>query len=73
MWIVKHIIEVDYGCEERSGNESLMVLITLDSDDVRVMQFEVEDACLLSRELMKVTNDRMMLKRILLKKIKHQI
>ncbi|MCQ2080586.1 MAG: hypothetical protein MJZ11_02940 [Lachnospiraceae bacterium] len=57
MWIVKHIIEADYGCEERSGNESLMVLITLDSDDVRVMQFEVEDACLLSRELMKVTND----------------
>lgn len=46
MWIVKHIMEADFGCEERSDDEPLMVLVTLESDDGRVMQFEAEDAWL---------------------------
>ena len=43
MWTVKHIMEADFGCEERAENESLMVLVTLESDDGRMMQFEAED------------------------------
>lgn len=43
MWTVKHIMEADFGCEERAENEPLMVLVTLESDDGRMMQFEAED------------------------------
>lgn len=46
MWIVKHIMEADFGCEERTEDEPLMVLVTLEADGGRVLQFEVEDAWL---------------------------
>ena len=46
MWIIKHIMEADFGCEERTEDEPLMVLVTLESDDGRVIRFEVEDAWL---------------------------
>lgn len=46
MWIVKNIMEADFGCEERSNDESLMVLVTIESDDGRMLQFEAEDAWL---------------------------
>lgn len=46
MWIVKHIMEADFGCEERTEDEPLMVFVTLETDDGRVLQFEVEDAWL---------------------------
>ncbi len=46
MWIVKHIMEADFGCEERSDSEPLMALVTIESDDGRIMQFEAEDAWL---------------------------
>lgn len=51
MWIVKHIMEADFGCEERSENEPRMVLVTLEADDGRVLQFEVEDAWLTEQEI----------------------
>ena len=51
MWIVKHIMESDFGCEERSDNEPRMVLVTLEADDGRVLQFEVEDAWLTEQEI----------------------
>lgn len=35
MWYVRKIEEADYGCEERMPGEPLMVLITLESDNVR--------------------------------------
>lgn len=46
MWIVKHIMEADFGCEERTEDEPLVVFVTLETDDGRVVQFEVEDAWL---------------------------
>lgn len=51
MWIVKHIMEADFGCEERPDNEPLKVLVTLESDDGRVIQFEVEDAWLTQKKI----------------------
>lgn len=43
MWTVKHIMEADFGCEERQDDEPLKVLVTLESDDGRIMQFEAAD------------------------------
>lgn len=51
MWIVKHIMEADFGCEERTEDEPLMVFVTLEADDGRVLQFEVEDAWLTEQEI----------------------
>ena len=51
MWIVKHIMEADFGCEERTEDEPLMVFVTLETDDGRVLQFEVEDAWLTEQEI----------------------
>lgn len=51
MWIVKHIMEADFGCEERPDNEPLKVLVTLESDDGRVIQFEAEDAWLTQKKI----------------------
>lgn len=44
-------MEADFGCKERSDNEPLMVLVTLEADDGRVLQFEVEDAWLTEQEI----------------------
>lgn len=46
MWIVKHIMEADFGCEERPDDEPVKVLVTLESDDGRTVRFEAEDAWL---------------------------
>lgn len=43
MWYVSRIEEADYGCEERMPGEPLMALVTLESDDGRVCQFEVSE------------------------------
>lgn len=43
MWTISRIDEADFGCEERLPGEPLMVLITIESDDGRVVQFEVAD------------------------------
>ena len=51
MWIVKHIMEADFGCEERAENEPLMVLVTIESDDGRMMQFEAEDAWIAKQDI----------------------
>ena len=40
MWTIKRIDEADFGCEERLPGEPLMVLVSLESDDGRVIQFE---------------------------------
>ncbi len=34
MWIVKHIYESDYGCEERMPGEPLTSLVMLESDAI---------------------------------------
>ena len=46
MWTISRIDEADFGCEERLPGEPLMVLITIESDDGRVVQFEVADSWL---------------------------
>ena len=39
-------MEADFGCEERAEDEPLRVLVTLESEDGRTLQFEVSDAWL---------------------------
>ena len=51
MWTVKSIMEADFGCEERGENEPLMVIVTLESDDGRMLQFEAEDAWLNEQDI----------------------
>lgn len=48
MWIVKHIFDGDFGCEERLKGEPLMVLVTLESDEGRTTQINVSDEWLWS-------------------------
>ena len=43
MWIIKHIYESDFGCEERMPNEPLTVLVVLESDAGETLQVEVSD------------------------------
>lgn len=49
MWIVKNIMEADFGCEERTDNKPLMVLVILESEDGRTIQFEAEDEWLIEQ------------------------
>ena len=51
MWTIKRIDEADFGCEERLPGEPLMVLVSLESDDGRVIQFEAVDNWLAVQEL----------------------
>ena len=51
MWTIKRIDEADFGCEERLPGEPLMVLVSLESDDGRVIQFEAADNWLTMQEL----------------------
>lgn len=46
MWIIKHIYESDFGCEERMPGEPLTVLVTMESDTGEVVQVEVADSWL---------------------------
>ena len=43
MWTIARIDEADYGCEERLPGEPLMLLITLESENGEVIQFEVAE------------------------------
>ena len=43
MWTIKRIDEADFGCEERLPGEPLMVLVSLECDDGRMLQLEVAD------------------------------
>lgn len=51
MWTISRIDESDFGCEERLPGEPLMVLVSLESDDGRVVQFEVPENWLAMQEL----------------------
>ena len=51
MWTIKRIDEADFGCEERLPGEPLMVLVSLEGEDGRVIQFEVADNWLTFQEL----------------------
>ena len=51
MWTVSRIDENDYGCEERLPGEPLLVLVTIESDDGRVCQFECADDYLISMQI----------------------
>ena len=51
MWTIKRIDEADFGWEERLPGEPLMVLVSLESDDGRVIQFEAADNWLTVQEL----------------------
>lgn len=51
MWTIKRIDEADFGCEERLPGEPLLVLVSLESDDGRVIQFEAADNWLTVQEL----------------------
>lgn len=51
MWTIKRIDEADFGCEERLPGEPLMVLVSLESDDGRTIQFEAADNWLTVQEL----------------------
>ena len=43
MWTIARIDEADYGCEERLPGEPLMLLITLESENGEVIQFEAAE------------------------------
>jgi len=49
--MIRDIEEADFGCEERMPGEPLMVLVTLESEDRQVIQFEVADSWLLMQGL----------------------
>jgi len=42
-WTITRIDEADYGCEERMPGEPLMVLVSLESENLQMIQFEVAD------------------------------
>lgn len=43
MWTIARIDEADYGCEERLPGEPSMLLITLESENGEVIQFEAAE------------------------------
>lgn len=51
MWIIKSIYESDFGCEERMPGEPLLSCVELESDDGRIVRFEVPDEWLRMQEL----------------------
>ena len=51
MWTIKRIDEADFGCEERLPGEPLIVLVSLECDDGRMLQLEVADNWLTMQEL----------------------
>lgn len=50
-WVIKEIAEADFGCEERMPGEPLLVLVTLEAEDGRTVQFEAADRWLYVQEL----------------------
>lgn len=51
MWLIRKIEESDFGCEERMPGEPLLVLVTIESDDGRIMRMEIADNWLSAQEL----------------------
>lgn len=51
MWSIVRIDEADYGCEERMPGIPQMVLVSLESDDGRHLQFEMPDEWMISEQL----------------------
>lgn len=51
MWIIKQILEADYGCEERLPGEKLKVLVRLENENGKQREVEVEDEWLINRNL----------------------
>jgi len=50
-WMITDIEEADFGCEERMPGEPLLVVVTLESEDGREVQFEAADRWLIIQEL----------------------
>ncbi|MBQ6094522.1 MAG: alpha/beta hydrolase [Lachnospiraceae bacterium] len=52
MWMIKHIFDGDFGCEERApGQEEMMVSVTLENDQGEVKYVTVADAWLTEKGL----------------------
>lgn len=51
MWTIVRIDDADYGCEERLPGEPLMVLVTIEREDGKRLQFEVKDDWLMEQGL----------------------
>lgn len=51
MWTIARIDDADYGCEERLQGEPLMVLVTIEREDGKRLQFEVKDDWLMEQGL----------------------
>lgn len=51
MWTIVRIDDADYGCEERLPGEPLMVLVTIEREDGKRLQFEVKDDWLIEQGL----------------------
>lgn len=51
MWTIARIDDADYGCEERLPGEPLMVLVTIEHEDGKRLQFEVKDDWLMEQGL----------------------
>lgn len=49
MWTIARIDDADYGCEERLQGEPLMVLVTIEREDGKRLQFEVKDDWLMEQ------------------------
>lgn len=43
MWIIKHIFDGEYGCEERSPEEGPKVLVTLENEAGETKYLTAED------------------------------
>ncbi|MBO7339773.1 MAG: hypothetical protein J6U66_06880 [Lachnospiraceae bacterium] len=52
MWVIKHIFDGDYGCEERApGQEEMMVSVTLEDGQGEVKYVTISDAWLTEQGL----------------------
>lgn len=51
MWIIKEILEADYGCEERMPGEPLLCLVVLENESGDTIELEVSDKWLTIQNL----------------------
>ena len=51
MWTIKHIFDGEYGCEERTPEEKMMVSVTLVNEEGETKVLSVEDEWLIQNNL----------------------
>lgn len=51
MWVIRHIYEADYGCEERLPGDKLKCLLELEDENGVIKNVEAEDEWLRQNNL----------------------